>query len=130
MNKGKIAMGGRLGITAALLMLGLGPTAAAYEQGSYFLFDVRDAAKTGDAAIARIFVNPDVFKAKKLETKKDIAGKKEKSEFEMEISSFRTDAGGSVDTGIGILDEQKDDSKSESTFGEETPASGGFYFSY
>lgn len=104
-------------------------TCSAYQQGSYLLFVIADGEKSESTAEV-IAVAPSVFKSKIQMSKTDTAAKAEKSEFETEITSLRSDDGKSVTTGIEILDHKKDISKSESAFDQSPPASSGFFFNY
>ncbi|HKK80147.1 MAG TPA: hypothetical protein VJ933_10975 [Phaeodactylibacter sp.] len=126
-----IATRGRIWLATGLLMLCFSLSLSAYEQGSYYLFDLREDTAVAKAPSGRILISATVFKSKELKTTPKVAGKGEKkSEFETEITSFRKDDSDSVTTGITILDEGKDASKSQSTFGENAPATGGFFFNY
>lgn len=119
-----------LWIVVGLLALGASLPMSGYQQGSYFLFDIRDDAEQAEGLGGRIAVASSVFKKDASLLKTEIAGKRKKSEFESEISSFNLEGSDSVSTGIEILDEKKDDSETESSFGESKPAPGGFFFSY
>jgi len=112
-----------IGVLAAALFLPL----SAYEQGSYFVFDIRGDAEAKSAS-GRIVVAASLFKIKNVNL--TMARKEKKSEFETEITSFKSDDSDSVATGIEILDEGKDGSEGGSTFGESAPDSGGFFFNY
>lgn len=109
-----------------LLTVSLGLPLSAYEQGTYLLFDIREDAVAAKDTSGRMVVAASVFK----KTKPVTTQRGKKSEFEAEITSFRADGPDSVSTGIEILDDDKDGSKTKSTFGESKPASGGFFFSY
>jgi hypothetical protein len=130
MKQMKIAAISRFCVAIGLLMASLGTPLSAYKQGSYLLFEVREDGAEANASEGRIVVAASFFKSKAQKLKGEVAGKEKKSAFETEITSFRSDDSDSVTTGIEILDEENEASKSKSSFGESTPASGGFFFTY
>lgn len=127
MMETKIATLRRLWTTIGLLAAALFLPLSAYEQGSYLLFDIREDAEAKRTS-GRIAVAASVFKIKKMDSA--MTQKTKKSEFETEITSFKSDDSDAAATGIEILDGEKDGSKSGSNFGESAPNPGGFFFTY
>ena len=130
MNLGEIAKRGRVWVTVGLIAAGSCLPLSAYRQGSYFLFDLRDDATAVKGTAGRIVVASSVFERKAAETKARSTGGESKSEFQTEITSFRNDEGGSLETGIEILDTGKQGAENKSAFGENAPAPSGFFFTY
>lgn len=120
----------RIWIVIGLLTAVLGLPLSAYQQGSYFLFDIRDDADSAKGTAGRIVLHSSIFQKQTVEAKTGIAAKQKKSAFEAKITDFKSEGSDSVTTGIEILDESKGDSETESAFGETKPASSGFFFSY
>ncbi|MFO8028191.1 MAG: hypothetical protein R6U56_11050 [Opitutales bacterium] len=120
----------RLWLAVGLLAASLSPQLFAYQQGTYFLFEIRNDADTAEDTSGRIVVSATVFQNEELKTDTGVAGTKKTGEFEQGINNISMKGGDSVTTGIDILDAEEDDSATEPTFGEDAPASGGFYFSY
>lgn len=117
-------------LVIGLLTLGLALPLSAYQQGSYFLFDVRDDAKSTKGTAGRIVLDSSIFQKQALASKTKIAKKQKKSAFEAEITGFKSEGSDSVKTGIEILDENKQESKTGSAFDESAPAPSGFFFNH
>ncbi|PXA03285.1 hypothetical protein DDZ13_12730 [Coraliomargarita sinensis] len=114
-----------LGLLAASLPLSL----PAYQQGSYFLIDVREDAKAASKT-GRIVVAASVFQKKAPKAGTGIAAKAKRSEFETEITSLRTKDSDFGSPGSELIKKKKEGADSESSFGETVPASGGFFFDF
>lgn len=130
MENTKAIAADRIWIVIGLLTAVLGLPLSAYQQGSYFLFDIRDDADSAKGTAGRIVLHSSIFQKQAVEPKTGIAEKQKKSAFEAEITDFKSEGSDSVTTGIEILDESKQDSKTESEFDGTKPASSGFFFSY
>lgn len=120
----------RFWIVIGLLTAVLGLPLSAYQQGSYFLFDIRDDADSAKGTAGRIVLHSSIFQKQAVEAKTGIAEKQKKSAFEAEITDFKSEGSDSVKTGIEILDENKQDSKTGSAFDESAPAPSGFFFTH
>lgn len=113
-----------------LLTAGMALPLSAYQQGSFFLFDIRDNTEAANGDAGRIAMASSIFKSDATKLRTGIAKKRKKSEFEAEITDLKSDSSDSVSTGIEILDDDRDEATTESTFGDSKSASGGFFFSY
>ena len=119
-------MSKRWWLVVGLLATCLSQPLMAYQQGSFFLFDIReDAAESGTAG--RIVVAASIFKAELPNPATKPAGQ---SEFETRITSLGNDDSTLGPSGAKILDTEVDAPKSKSSFGDDPPAPSGFYFSY
>lgn len=130
-----MAMAVRLTLVGLLTALS-GVQVGAYNQGSFFLFDIRDDAIESGAA-NRIVVASSVFKSPAAESDAVRVAEQPKSEFETRVTSLKseTDESGveilSTVSGAGTSESSFGDSGfGESSFDEDPPASSGFYFSF
>lgn len=130
MKQTKSATLSRSGRTIGWLTVCLGLPLSAYQQGSFFLFDIRDDAATEKGIAGRIVLASSLFKNKASKPESESATKEKKSEFETGVSSFKLKGSDSISTGIKVLDTEDDDATIESSFGEDPPPPSGFYFSY
>lgn len=121
---------GRVWMVIGLLTAGMALPLSAYQQGSFFLFDIRDNTEAANGDAGRIAMASSIFKSDATKLRTGIAKKRKKSEFEAEITDLKSDSSDSVSTGIEILDDDRDEATTESTFGDSKSASGGFFFSY
>lgn len=122
----------RLSILAGLLLLNLGLPVSAYQQGSFFLFYLSENVSEEGIA-GRKVIAPSIFKTEAAEATTRIAGKKTQkpSEFESGIKSFLGEEKSTSDLqDMGILELEEEAPSSESSFGEDTPAPSGFFFTY
>lgn len=121
---------GKAWVISALLMFSFGIALSAYQQGSYFLFDIREDADESSVA-GRIVVAASVFKDKKVDAQTQLAEKAApKSEFESGISVFESSDSTPKSSQFKITEVETDEKATESTFGESQPTQGGFFFTY
>jgi len=110
------------------------------EQGTYFLFEIRESAEGGNRAPNTIPVAASVFLKAGSTTKADRAQNEESSEFERGITLPLTGSAKDLGGEDTLGNEGTDSSPSEDSFqkmpfgqtrfGEEKPPATGFHFSY
>ena len=115
-------------LAIGLLATCLGGPLAAYQQGSFFLFDLRadDSAK---GTAGRIVMAATLFTSQTTKPTARAAATVP-SEFETKITSFGSDGSTLKSSDIKILDAEYDTPSSGSSFGDEPPATSGFFFTY
>lgn len=113
-------------LVVGLLATCLGLPLAAYQQGSFFLFDIREDAPASGTA-GRIVVAASAFKTGPAKPATQAAGP---SEFETRITSFGSDGSTLKSSGVQLLEVETDAPKIESSFGDEPPVPSGFFFTY
>lgn len=125
-------------LTVLLSSALLGPQLFAFEQGSFFLFDIREDASEA-VATGRIAVASSAFKSETSEADTRLAEDEPKSEFETEVTSLKTKTETAATGGIEMLESEIEKPKTktsfgdefgESSFGEDQPSTGGFFFTY
>jgi hypothetical protein len=116
----------RLWIVVGLLTATLSLPLVAFQQGTYFLFDVRqDVSEISKTE--RILIAASVFQAKEATREPKVA---RQSEFETKITSLGGEAKTPALDDLEILKFETADSKTESSFGDSPPPPSGFFFTY
>lgn len=117
-------------LLGTLLAIVLSPGLSAFQQGSFFLFDIREDGDKASSA-GRIVIAKSVFKKKSADSKTQIAKEEsKKSEFEAAITVFETKETGKSDSKFQLLDDSVSGSDTESVFDENPQKPAGFYFTY
>ncbi|MFU8847771.1 MAG: hypothetical protein ACNA77_03525 [Opitutales bacterium] len=132
MPTAKISTTKHLWATAGLLTFSLSLPLSAYQQGSLFLFDLRQEA--GEEGVAgRKVIASSIFKIEAEKAKSEIAEGKPQITSEFESGLKRILSGEtSVPTtsGLDILKLENETISGESSFGESSPPPSGFFFTY
>lgn len=128
----KISTTKHLWTITGLLTFSLSLPLSAYQQGSLFLFDLRqDASEKGLAG--RKAIASSMFKIEAEPAKSELARSKAQttSEFESGLKSVLSGGQSAPSTsGLDILKLENETISSESSFGKDPPAPSGFFFTY
>ncbi|MEO0510598.1 MAG: hypothetical protein AAF065_12145 [Verrucomicrobiota bacterium] len=112
-----------------LLALALNPSALAFEQGSLFLFDIREAEENKGVA-GRIHISPSTFTTEKKRPKTQTAIQPVHSEFEVDFTALGSDTTISLTSDFEVGTFDTNNSFGEDSLGDEDTQMNGFNFNY
>ena len=99
----------------------------AYEQGSFFLFDISESSEATSSS-GRIQISKDLFAES--ETQKAEVESESSSDLEVEFNAFGMGGGSSITDDYEFSEFETTFEDNSSSFGTEEPPATGFFFTY